>query len=66
MICGFGYNFLSYILFLKNLVKLVFTFYFIYFLTAPWPGIEPELQLWFVPQLQQHRILNPLCHKGIP
>ena len=31
---------------------------------VPGPGIKSELQLWPMPQLWRHGILNPLHHKG--
>ena len=48
-----------------------FFFFFFFFWLHPWhvevsrPGIESHLQLWPIPQLQQHWILKPLCWAGV-
>ena len=47
----------------------IFIFYFYFSLQlqhveVPRPGIEPVPWLQPVPELQQHWILNGLCHKG--
>ena len=44
--------------------KMPTTFFFwlhLWHMEIPRPGIKSEPQLWSMPQLQQHWILNPLC-----
>ena len=50
---------------------VIYSFFFFFFFfghpeayRVPWPGIRFKSPLPLKPQLQQHRILNPLCQAG--
>ena len=55
-------NFLSYFQIIYSIISSFFLWSHLWHMEVPRQGIEPELELWPMPQLQKHQILKPLHH----